>query len=64
MLGRKLEKRGKEPTWVHDVLPVYPLSIPHHGGRDLAPGTKNCILDVLDDDVFAWEQILGEQDQE
>jgi hypothetical protein len=64
MLGRKQDKRGKEPTWVHDELPVYPLSIPHHGGRDLAPGTRNSILNVLDGDVIAWEERLGPEDEE
>lgn len=64
MLGRKQDKRGKEPTWVHDELPVYPLSIPHHGGRDLAPGTRNSILDVLEDDLLAWEEMLRLADDE
>jgi len=36
-----------------------PLSIPHHGGRDLAPGTRNSILNVLEADVLAWEERLG-----
>ena len=64
MLGRTQDKRGKEPTWVHNELPVYPLSIPHHGGRDLAPGTRNSILDVLEDDVLAWEERLRLADDE
>jgi hypothetical protein len=64
MLGRRQDKRGKEPTWVHDELPVYPLSIPHHGGRDLAPGTRNRILNVLEGDVIAWEERLGLEDDE
>jgi hypothetical protein len=64
MLGRRQDKRGKEPTWVHDELPVYPLSIPHHGGRDLAPGTRNSILNVLEGDVIAWEERLGLEDDE
>ena len=62
--GRRQDKRGKEPTWVHDELPVYPLSIPHHGGRDLAPGTRNSILNVLEVDVIAWEERLGPEDEE
>ena len=64
LLGRRQDKRGKEPTWVHDELPVYPLSIPRHGGRDLAPGTRNSILNVLEGDVDAWEEQLGPEDQE
>jgi hypothetical protein len=64
MVGRRPDRRGKEPTWVHDELPVYPLSIPHHGGRDLAPGTRNSILNVLEGDVIAWEERLGPEDDE
>jgi hypothetical protein len=64
MLGRRQDRRGKEPTWVHDELPVYPLSIPHHGGRDLATGTRNSILNVLEADVLAWEERLGPDDDE
>ena len=57
-LGRKKVKRGKEPVWVSD-LDVDPLSIPHHGGRDLAPGTKNSILAQLEEDIVALEKKLG-----
>jgi hypothetical protein len=64
MVGRRQDRRGKEPTWVHDELPVHPLSIPHHGGRDLRPGTRNSILNVLEDDVIAWEERLGPEDDE
>lgn len=64
MLGRRRDKRGKEPTWVHDELPVFPLSIPHHGGRDLAPSTRSSILNVLEGDVIAWEERLGPEDDE
>src|SRR5262245_43562288 len=64
MLGRRQDKRGTEPTWVHDELPVYPMSIPHHGGRDLAPGTRNSILNVLEGDAIVWEERLGLEDDE
>jgi predicted RNA binding protein YcfA (HicA-like mRNA interferase family) len=64
MVGRKKDNRGKHPTWVHDDLPVYPLSIPHHSGRDLPLGTKNSILDILDEDVVAWDQKLEREAQE
>lgn len=58
-LGRRPVKRGKEPMWQSDEFDhLYPLSIPHHGGRDLAIGTKNSILDQLEDDVLAWEERL------
>jgi hypothetical protein len=63
-LGRKLGKRGKHPMWESTEFDLYPLSIPRHGGRDLAIGTKRSILDQLEDDVLAWEQRLLEEEDE
>ena len=64
-LGRKLIKRGKEPTWEsQDFDHLWPLSIPHHGGRDLAPGTKKSILNQLEDDIIAWEEVLPQEDDD
>lgn len=60
-LGRQKSNRGKEPVWVNPELGVLPLSIPHHGGRDLADGTKNSILNQLEDDLLAWEEKLGDR---
>jgi hypothetical protein len=58
-LGRKLVKRGKEPTWENENFPTLrPLSIPDHPG-DLANGTKNAILTQLDDDIIAWDDQLS-----
>ena len=55
-LGRKKVKRGSEPMWENKEFPdLFVLSIPDHGGRDLAVGTKNSILDQLEDDIAAWE---------
>jgi hypothetical protein len=62
LLGRKRVKRGKEPTWESTELAVYPLSIPHHGGRDIPIGTKNSILDQLEDDILTWEEMLELED--
>jgi len=62
-LGRKKfrGKRGKEPIWLSDVFDdLPPLSIPHHGGRDLAPGTRDSILDQLEDDWRAWDMTLDD----
>ena len=59
-LGREKENRGKEPVWVNPSLGVLPLSIPHHGGQDLPIGTRNSILNVLETDLLAWEERLGE----
>jgi hypothetical protein len=58
-LGRRKVKRGKEPTWESDLPGCYPFPIPDHGGKDLPPGTRNSILNQLEDqDIAAWEGIL------
>ena len=57
-LGRRLNgKRGKHPIWVNDQFPSYPLSIPRHSG-EVPPGTRNSILNQLEDDLIAWENWL------
>jgi hypothetical protein len=62
-LGRKKVKRGKEPTWESkEFQHLYPLSIPHHGGRDIPRGTLNSILDQLEKDLFAWEMRLDQEE--
>jgi len=63
-LGRAKVKRGKEPTWESAIFGhLRPLSIPDHGGgRDLAPGTQASILNQLEDDLYAWEQKLDEEE--
>src|SRR4051794_38817850 len=63
-LGRKKVIRGKEPTWESKELDVFALTIPNHGGKDIPIGTKNSILNALEDDVLAWEEKLGEEDDE
>jgi len=49
--------------WESTEFDLFVLSIPHHGGRDLAPGTKKSILDQLEDDLLAWEERLGEDER-
>ena len=59
-IGRVLDNRGKEPTYIHPELPNRrPISIPNH--PTLTPGTKNNILDDLDIDLDAYEEILTRQ---
>ena len=60
-LGRTKVNRGKEPTWESNLPGRPPLSIPHHGGRDIAIGTRNSILDFLEDDVMALQEILDQE---
>jgi len=57
-LGRKRHRRGKEPTWISEMLPeARPLSIPSHA-RDLNRITARTILDLLEADLDAIEQKL------
>lgn len=64
-LGRKEVKRGKEPVWENqDLEEVYPLAIPHHGNKDIPPGTRNNILNSLEDDVLGWEEKLSDEDED
>lgn len=61
-LGRKLAKRGKEPTWVNPELPDRrPISIPAHSSI-LRP-TAQGIVDDLEGDLFAWEQRLDSEEK-
>lgn len=61
-LGREKVNRGKEPTWESPLPGRPPLSIPHHGGgRDIPIGTRNSILDFLEDDVFVLQDILDQE---
>jgi len=55
-LGRKLNDRGKEPTFISELLPQSrPLSIPHHA-KTLKRGTAGNILDQLEKDIDALEE--------
>jgi hypothetical protein len=60
-LGRVPFKRGKEPTWVNKTfLGLRPLSIPHHGSKDLNRITANLILDQLEQDIEIFEECIDE----
>jgi len=62
-LGRTLRKggKGKHQTWVTNLSGCHPLSIPAGKRRDLKPGTKKVVLDILEGDLEALEMILQEQ---
>jgi hypothetical protein len=63
-LGRKKVNRGNEPTYESEEFnDLRPLSIPMHKGKDMAIGTKNSILNQLDDDLMAWEDELTRQER-
>ena len=58
-LGRKRFNRGKEPTFINELLPKSrPLSIPNHPGT-LKIGTAMNILDELEKDIDDHEALLG-----
>lgn len=61
-LGRRRHARGKEPTWVSDLLPdARPISIPNHPG-DLNRFTARVILDLLEEDAERISEQLLEED--
>lgn len=51
--------------WESTQFPhLFVLSIPYHSGRDIPIGTKKSILDQLEDDIFEWEQLLDDSEDE
>jgi hypothetical protein len=64
-LGRVKSKRGKEPTWINERFPeLRPVSIPHHGSRDLNRFTAGSIIDQLELDLERWEQDMESEEAE
>lgn len=62
-LGRKITDQGKHPMYESLPFPhLRPLSIPNHGSKGLATGTKLSILSQLDDDVMAWQELLESEE--
>jgi len=47
--------------WENDLQGSPPLAIPHHSSRDIAIGTRNRILDILEEDVLALQEILDQE---
>jgi len=59
-LHRRRFDRGKEPTYVSDILPKSrPISIPNHPGA-MSKFTAINILDQLEQDIFEIEEQLEE----
>jgi hypothetical protein len=64
-LGREKVNRGKEPMYESEPFPnLRPLSIPMHKGRDMPTGTKNSILNQLEEDIDAWHELITKQGRE
>lgn len=60
-LGRVPSKRGKHQTWVNQIFDgLRPLSIPHHGSKDLNRITAKSILDQLELDIEKFEELIEE----
>ncbi len=64
-VGRKVDNRGKEPTYVRNDDPALspPLSIPNHT-KDLKPMTVKSIVDTLLSDLDDWDIYINEQDKQ
>jgi hypothetical protein len=63
-LGRKRVNRGKHPMYESGVFrDLWPLSIPDHKGRDMPTGTKESILNQLEEDLDAWDAALSTQER-
>jgi hypothetical protein len=59
MCGRRERVGGNHPIWITDHFAHRPLPIPRHGGnRNVAPYAKKVILNGLEADAAAWEDIL------
>jgi hypothetical protein len=52
--------------WESEAFPdLYPLAIPDHGGgRDVSPGVQRTLLDLMDEDVLRWEEVLQEREDD
>ena len=62
MCGRRLRSGGKHPVWVTDHFPHRPLPIERHGGNRAIPRHAcKVILNGLEADAVAWEQLLAGQ---
>jgi hypothetical protein len=60
-LGRMKEGGGNHPLWISVRFQhLRAVPIPHHG-VDIKAGTAGAILDQLEEDIFAWDQALGDE---
>jgi hypothetical protein len=63
-LGRVMDPRGKEPTFVSELLRNRPpITIPNHP-RGVAPFTAISILDALELDILALEEMIEAEEDE
>ena len=65
MLGRRERAGGNHPVWVTDHFPQHrPLPIERHGGNPPIPRqARKVILNGLEADAAAWEELFDESDR-
>jgi hypothetical protein len=59
---RRGGESGSHGQWVSRFPTLRPVTIARHSG-DMKRGTKNAILNALEDDVILWEPEIAEQDK-
>jgi hypothetical protein len=66
MCGRRLRAGGNHPVWVTDYFPHHrPLPIERHGGNPTIPRhAKKVILNGLEADAAAWDELLSRREQD
>jgi hypothetical protein len=64
MCGRTVYAGGKHPMW-KSVFPHRPFPIPRHGGNpDVPPRVRKVVLDHLEADAAAWEDVLDRMEKQ
>jgi hypothetical protein len=65
MCERRVRPGGNHPVWVTDHFPHRPVPIARHGGNQpLAPHVKKVIVNALEADAAAWEEVLTSEEKE
>ena len=62
--GRRERTGGKHSSmWVTDHFPHRAFPIPTHGNKDVSIGVRNVVLNALEADAAAWEDVLERNEQ-
>jgi hypothetical protein len=63
MAGRRMRPGGNHTMWINDSFPSHrPLPIERHGGnREVPPHACKVILNGLEADLCAWEEIIEDE---
>ena len=49
--------------WVTDHFPHRPFPIPTHGNKSVSIGVRKVVLNALEADAAAWEDVLNKEEQ-